>query len=90
MHNAGCARLMLHARGIANAKLAKSSPLKEMRLSVQHPIVQTPLVRLVEQQVEVLQRLSQPERLLRILQNHSSQHTFNKLKNKTRKQEDIP
>lgn len=56
---------------VQNAKHAtrsqKSGPLEEMRLGVQHPIIQTPLVRLIEQQVEVLERLSQPERLFRIL-----------------------
>jgi hypothetical protein len=41
--------------------------LEEVRLGVQHPVVQAPLIGLVEQQVEVLERLGQPERLFRIL-----------------------
>jgi hypothetical protein len=40
-----------------------SSPPKQMRLSIQHPIIQTPLVRLIEEQVEVLECLGDPERL---------------------------
>jgi hypothetical protein len=40
-----------------------SSPPKEMRLSIQHPIIQTPLIRLIEEQVEILERLRDPERL---------------------------
>jgi hypothetical protein len=46
----------------------RSSPPKEMRLSIQHPIVQTPLVGLIEEQVEILERLRDPERLGGILQ----------------------
>jgi len=53
----------------------ESRPLEEMRLGIQHPIVQTPLIRLVEEQVEVLERLSEPERLLRVLQIAKSAYT---------------
>jgi hypothetical protein len=38
-----------------------SSPPKEMRLSIQHPIIQTPLIRLIKEQVEILERLRDPE-----------------------------
>ena len=34
-----------------------------MRLGIQHPIVQTPLIGLVEEQVEILESLGDPERL---------------------------
>jgi hypothetical protein len=71
MHNARSNKILHSVNAIANyAARIRSSPLKKVRLSVQHPIVQTPLIGLVEQQVEVLERLSQPERLFRILQKH--------------------
>ena len=51
----------------ATPRTQELTPLEEVCLSIQHPIVQAPLIGLVEQQVEVLERLSQPERLFRIL-----------------------
>ena len=50
----------------------KSRSLEKVRLSIQHPIVQTPLIRLIKQQVEILERLSKPERLFRILRTHTN------------------
>lgn len=38
-----------------------------MRLSVKHPLIQTQDIRLAEQQIEILQRFSQPEAFLRII-----------------------
>ena len=53
-------------------------PPEEVGLGIKHPIIQTIPLRLVKQQVEILQRLRQPERLLRILltEVESAQHSL--------------
>lgn len=45
-------------------------PPKRMRLSIQHPLIQTHHVRLAIQQVKILQRLREPETLHRVLLIH--------------------
>lgn len=51
--------------GPRNIQMQRSTPhlraLEKMRLSIKHPIVQTPLIGLVEEQVEILERLGDPE-----------------------------
>jgi hypothetical protein len=67
--------------------MQESSPLEEMRLSIQHPIIQAPLVRLIEQQVEILERLGDPERLGRILQGKNRESAKHTLRSKQKRRQ---